>query len=141
MDKFFLVGYNGNLLIYYKVGENKWHEQSCLDCNIDEEWKLKEEYCLEKKYIGYSEFSEEYAKKMKGFFSFEDKEKAIEFSKKIWNKINAPSAMYNVVRYFDSIFDGYYKSTPMTKKEARKLCDEANAKCKRWGVHYEIKKV
>lgn len=141
MDKFLIVNQRtGQFAIWYNVGKNEWTEQSLLSSSQDDEWKMEDDISLDKNWLGRCELDDKYIKSMKGFYEFDDFDKAAAESKKLWNEYFAPNASYRVVRYFDNYFDRY-ESEPLPKKEARKISDEMNSRNKRYANSFGIEKV
>lgn len=142
MEEFYKIEWNGVLFKYHKVGITeegipKWASKSLMDCNQVEDWKIKEVDFEE--WLGYSTFSEDYAMKMNRFYSIDNFEEAKAESKRLWDEIIAPNALYKVAKYFDNIFDGWI-TEPMSKKLAKEKADGLNTGT-RYLCSYEIKKV
>lgn len=134
MEKFYKLQFDGVLYEYHKIGYDKegipvWTDIVLTDCNQFESWKIKEvdfniwikNTMSTAKYISKITFSEEYAKKIKGFYPADKFEEAKKCSKKLWDKIIAPDEKYKVVKYCDNVFDGYVSDKALSKKEAYDL--------------------
>lgn len=105
---------------------------SPMDCNIFEEWKIKEENVSRH---GYQTLTKESISEL-----FSDFEEAKRVSKEKWDKDVAPNALYRVAYYFDDIFERYV-TEPMTKKEAFAKADELRMKRYSYLGRYDVVKV
>lgn len=147
IDRLYYVGWNGGVMVYVRIKGDWFAMQTVTASNEFEDFRLvDEEPTIETiQRVAKSELSKDFLDKelakpidVRAFFLAEERETMEAEAKRRWDEYITPRALYDVVRYWDSVPDSVIRSG-IPKQEASELADNCN-KTKRIYNHFSIRR-